>query len=153
MRDGKGFRLGGEPIKSAAAFYAAAKEVLGEELFNKYDFQNAYPVSDEQASFLSRRLAVEGLTGFGGNMKNRYFGAYRAKKFPGAKTYTYIFSHVTPHTEDDKKIPQRDPDRMLAWHLRSYGICSTPCGWEPVVPATCRLPVPGRSTTYSWPTR
>ncbi len=112
----KGFRLGGEPIKSAADFYAAAKEVLGEELYNKYDFQNAYPVSDEQASFLSRRLAVEGLTGFGGNMKNLYFSQYRAKKYPKAKTYSYVFSHVTPGRPDDEMIPLRKHDTMLAWH-------------------------------------
>lgn len=112
----KGFILGGEPLKNASEFYDAAKTVLGEKLYNKYDFANIFPVEDKDASFLARRLAVEGLTGFGGNMKNRYFGAYRAKKFPGAKTYTYIFSHVPPSRPDDKLIPQRDPDRMLAWH-------------------------------------
>lgn len=110
------FELGGRPIESAKEFYAKAKEVLGEELYNKYDFENSYPVSDEDANVLSKHLAVEGLTGFGGNMKNLYFGEYRAKKFPDAKTYSYIFSHVTPSVPDDKKNPLRDPDVMMAWH-------------------------------------
>lgn len=112
----KEFALGGRPIKTAADFYAKAKEMLGEELYNKYDFENAYPVSDEEANVLSKHLAVEGLTGFGGNMKNLCFGEYRAKKFPGAKTYSYVFSHITPSVPDDKKNPLRDPDIMMAWH-------------------------------------
>ena len=112
----KGFILGGKPIESAGEFYAAAKEVLGDEIYAKYDFENAYPVEDSQANFLAKRLAVEGLTGFGGNMKNLYFGKYRAEKFPGAKTYSYVFSHITPSVPDDKKNPLRDPDIMMAWH-------------------------------------
>lgn len=110
------FELGGSAIGSAGEFYAKAKEVLGEELYNKYDFENSFPVKDEEANALSKHLAVEGLTGFGGNMKNLYFGEYRAKKFPGAKTYSYIFSHVTPSVPDDKNNPRRDPDVMMAWH-------------------------------------
>ena len=112
----KEFALGGKPLASAAEFYAAAKEVLGEELYNKYDFENTFPVSDEDANKLSKRLAVEGLTGFGGNMKSLYFGEYRAKKFPGAKTYNYVFSRIAPGVPDDKKNPLRDPDIAMAWH-------------------------------------
>lgn len=112
----KAFELGGRPLATAADFYAKAKEVLGEEIYNKYDFENAFPVKDEDANVLSKRLAVEGLTGFGGNMKNLYFGEYRAKKFPEAKTYSYIFSHITPSVPDDKRNPMRDPDIMMAWH-------------------------------------
>lgn len=110
------FGLGGKPMENAKEFYAAAKNVLGEELYDKYDFEKSYPVEDAQANFLAKRLAVEGLTGFGGNMKNRYFGAYRAEKFPEAKTYSYVFSHITPSVPDDKKNPLRDPDIMMAWH-------------------------------------
>ena len=110
------FALGGQPLANTAEFYAAAKDVLGEELYNKYDFENLFPVEDVQANKLSKRLAVEGITGFGGNMKNLCFGEYRAKKFPGAKTYSYVFSHIAPGVPDDKKNPLRDPDIAMAWH-------------------------------------
>lgn len=112
----KAFVLGGKPLETAAEFYAAAKEMIGEELYNKYDFENTFPVADEDANKLSKRLAVEGLTGFGGNMKSLYFGEYRAKKFPGAKTYSYVFSRIAPGVPDDKKNPLRDPDIAMAWH-------------------------------------
>ena len=112
----KGFELGGAPLHTAAEFYARAREVLGEALYNKYDFENAYPVEDGEANALSKRLAAAGITGFGGNMKNLCFGQYRAKKFPEAKTYSYIFSHITPSVPDDKRNPLRDPDLMMAWH-------------------------------------
>lgn len=49
-------------------------------------------------------------------IKNLYFGEYRAKKFPGATTYSYVFSHVTPSVPDDKTNPLRDPDLAMAWH-------------------------------------
>ncbi|MCI6023419.1 MAG: carboxylesterase family protein [Oscillospiraceae bacterium] len=112
----KGFFLGGKPIHSAKEMYDAIKEVTGEELYEKYDVENLFPVSDEDADKMARHLAIEGLTGFGGNMKNRYFGAYRAEKFPGAKTFSYVFSHVTPVRPEDYDIPLRNPDTMLAWH-------------------------------------
>ena len=89
--------------------------MLGEELYGKYDIKAMFPVTDENASYTSRRLAAEGLTGFGGEMKNRYFGDYRAKKFPDSKTYTYIFSHVTPGRPEDKGTA-RDPEKLLSWH-------------------------------------
>ena len=111
----RGFALFGKEINTAAEFYDAAKEVLGEELYNKYDVKAMFPVTDENAGYTSRRLAAEGLTGFGGEMKNRYFGAYRAEKFPDSKTYTYIFSHVTPGRPEDKGTA-RDPEKLLSWH-------------------------------------
>lgn len=112
----KGFIMGGKPLETSVEFYNAAKEVLGDELYNKYDFEANFPVSDEDANTYSKRLAVEGLTGFGGNMKNLYFGEYRTKKFPEAQTYSYVFSHITPSVPDDKQNPLRDPDVMMAWH-------------------------------------
>ena len=111
----RGFILGGRDLSTAEAFYAAAKELLGEDLYNKYDFKTLFPVDDANANFLSKRLGVEGLTGFGGGMKNRYFGDYRAKKFPGSKTYSYVFSHVPPAHAEEYGTP-RDPDKLMAWH-------------------------------------
>jgi para-nitrobenzyl esterase len=52
----------------------------------------------------------------GGGIQGRYFGAYRAKKFPESKTYTYVFSHVTPTRPEDEAIPRRNYENMLAWH-------------------------------------
>ena len=113
----RGFILGGSPIKSAEAFYAAAKELIGEELYNKYDFENLFPTTDEEAGFLSKHLGAEGLTGFGGNMKNRYFGQYRARRWPESKTWSYIFSRVPPgNPEEYGTGDRRDPNEMLAWH-------------------------------------
>ena len=102
-------------LPAPATSEAAPKEVLGEELYGKYDIKAMFPVTDENASYTSWRLAAEGLTGFGGEMKNRYFGDYRAKKFPDSKTYTYIFSHVTPGRPEDKGTA-RDPEKLLSWH-------------------------------------
>ena len=109
------FGLGGPITKTAAEFYQDARAFLGDELYEKYDFENLFPVEDEKANRLSRHLAVEGLTLNGGEIKNRYFGAYRAKKWPEAKTFTYIFSRVTPHDPADTN-PVRDPEKLLAWH-------------------------------------
>ena len=75
---------------------------------------NTNLIKTESSNLTSRRLAAEGLTGFGGEMKNRYFGDYRAKKFPDSKTYTYIFSHVTPGRPEDKGTA-RDPEKLLSW--------------------------------------
>ncbi len=111
----RGFMLGGKPIDTVEGFYAAAKELLGEELYNKYDFEKLFPIGDAEANRMSRRLAAEGMTGFAGEMKNRCFGAYRAKKFPNSKTYSYIFSHVTPARPEDIGT-SRDPEALLAWH-------------------------------------
>ena len=111
----RGFLLGGNTLETAEAFYDAAKEMLGEELYEKYHFRTLFPVDDAGANKLSKRLAVEGMTGFGGGMKNRYFGEYRAKKFPGVKTWSYVFSRIPPvHPEEYDST--RNPDQLLAWH-------------------------------------
>lgn len=110
-----GLILFGEEIHNAAEFYDAAKDMVGEKLYDKYDVRALFSVTDKNADYISRQLAAEGLTGFGGEMKNRYFGAYRAKKFPNSKTYTYIFSHVTPGRPQDTGT-DRDPEKLLAWH-------------------------------------
>ena len=115
-----GFFLGNRPVKDKKDFYAAIKGIIGEDIYEKYDVEKIFPVSDDLDAAgldrLARRLAIEGLTGFGGNMKNRYFGAYRAEKYPKARTFSYIFSHITPVREEDYSIPLRNPNTMLAWH-------------------------------------
>ena len=44
-----------------------------------------------------------------------WFGAYRAKKFPESKTWSYVFSHVTP-TRPEETGTARDGEKLLAWH-------------------------------------
>ena len=43
-----------------------------------------------------------------------WFGAYRAKKFPESKTWSYVFSHVTP-TRPEETGTARDGEKLLAW--------------------------------------
>jgi para-nitrobenzyl esterase len=112
------FSLGGQAYQTAAEVYARAKELLG-DLYDRFDFENLVSITDDTADRVSRRLAIEGLTPysgiFAGEMVNRYFGDYRAAKFPGTKTYSYIFSHITP-TRPEEKGTVRDSERLLAWH-------------------------------------
>ena len=110
----KGFILGGASFSSAKEFYEVAKDMLG-DLYEKYDFENLIAVTDSDANLVSRKLACRGLTGHGGGMFYRYFGAYRKAKGMTGKTYSYIFAHVTPTRPEDKGT-RRDRDRLLAWH-------------------------------------
>lgn len=110
------FVLGAKPITSAEEFHEKLRSLVGQELYDKYDCGKLFPVSDEDAYVTSRHLAVEGLTGFGGNAKNLYFGEERSKKCPEAKTYSYIFSRVPPTRPVDERIPRRGYHEMLAWH-------------------------------------
>jgi len=102
---------------SAGALLAYCRELLG-DLYDRYDFESLFPVSDGTADALSRRLASLGLArgrGAGGLMVNRYFGAWRAKKAPGRSTFTYLFSRVPPVREQDLSTA-RDPKSLMAWH-------------------------------------
>ncbi|MBR3643274.1 MAG: carboxylesterase family protein, partial [Parasporobacterium sp.] len=58
----KGFFLGGQKAVSREEFYSRAKELLGEALYKKYDFENLVPVTDDSADRVSRMLAARGLT-------------------------------------------------------------------------------------------
>jgi len=54
-------------------------------------------------------------TFFTGEMVRQLFGADRAKKHPESKTYSYIFSRVTPSRPEEKGT-FRDQEHLLAWH-------------------------------------
>ncbi len=101
-------------FENVADFYGYMKELLG-ELYDKYDFEKLYPVTEENLDKRSRWLASYGMTGFGGLMVNRYFGAYRAARKDAGRTFIYRFSHLTPWRPEDVGT-DRDPDKLLAWH-------------------------------------
>ena len=76
---------------TAKEFYDLMREKLG-DLYDKYDFEKLWPVTDENADFMSRVLASRAFGGglgiMGGVITNRYFGAYRAKTAPGVRNWS-----------------------------------------------------------------
>ncbi len=125
-----GLNLGETPMKpgasrmeagftKAADFYKYMKELLG-PLYDKYDFENLVPVTDENVDRESRRLASLGLTpphAFhqGGLTASRYFGEHRAKIAPDKHSFTYLFSRVAPCRPEDYGT-ERDPGKLMSWH-------------------------------------
>jgi len=110
-----GMLLGGDAFTTAAAVYSRVKDMVGEELYNKYDFENLVKITDENADHMSRWLAALGLSWRGSMMVNRYFGEYRASKFPDARTWSYIFSQIPPSLPEETGT-YRDQNNLLAWH-------------------------------------
>ncbi len=110
----KGFILGGKNIETAEEFYEILKD-WSPELYEKYDLRNLISVTDATAEDTSKMLGVRGLTGFGGEMEYRYFGAFRKAIGKSAKTFSYIFSHITPDRPEDKGTA-RDKNVLKAWH-------------------------------------
>lgn len=132
-----------QKFESAAEFYGYMREKLGDELFDKYDFEQLWPVNDENADYLSRVLASRAFGGglgiMGGVITNRYFGAYRAKTAPGVRNWSYAFGRYLPCRPEEKGT-FRDTENLLAWHsgelwytfgaLRDGMPASRP--WEPI---------------------
>ena len=117
-RMGLGFFLGGSGPMTAKQFYENAREMLGEELYAKYDFENLVRVTDENAGRISRYLAARGLSGgFAAGYKSRYFGQYRAEKGDAGRTYAYLFSRIPPTREEDERPGSgRGREFLLSWH-------------------------------------
>lgn len=110
----KTFSLGESAPVTQEQYYALAKEQLG-DLYEKYEFEKNFPCTPENADHMSRWYAALGLTSFGGEIINRFYGAYRKEKGMKGKTWSYLFSHVPPcHPEE--KGTARDSDKLLAWH-------------------------------------
>ncbi len=114
----KGFFLGGSGSMTAGAFYTRAKDLIGEKLYNAFDFENLVKVTDENAGPVSRWLAARGLTGgFMNGFKSRYFGACRKAGGDRGRTYAYIFTRIPPtRHEDEAPGSGRGRDFLLAWH-------------------------------------
>ncbi len=110
----QGFLIGAKEPEQLSDVLAAAKANLG-ELYDKYDFETVSGLTPENADPRSRWLASLGIGGFGGVAEFLKFGALRAEKHPESRTFSYIFSHVTPTRPEEKGGP-RDGDRLLAWH-------------------------------------
>lgn len=108
------FALGAKEPMTVDEYYSQARKLLG-NLYNKYDFENNFPCDEATVDQQGRRLAALGLTGYGGTIVNRYFGAYRKAKGMKGKTWSYLFSHVTPSRPEEAGT-KRDAKRLLAWH-------------------------------------
>ncbi len=124
---------------TAADFYAYSRKLLG-DLYDKYDFENLVPVTDENVEYNARRLASYGLNGSGqanGTIFNRYFGAWRSKTAPDKNTFIFLFDHPTPgRPEDEGTI--RDPKNLMSWHSSElwYNFASLRDGIPPARPWT-----------------
>ena len=140
----RGFSLGPtRKFETAGEFFDLMRERLGDELYEKYDFENLYPVTDENADYLSRVLAsrafADGLGGMGGVMNDRYFGAYRAATAPSVRNWTYAFGRCLPCRPEEKGTA-RDSALQMAWHSGEmwYTFASLREGtpavrpWEPI---------------------
>ena len=112
MRDGVFFNAEG-PV-TQKEYYLLAKERLG-DLYEKYDFEKNFPCTEENADYMSRYMAAMGLTGFGGTMNNRYFGAYRRQHGESGHSYSYLFAHATPCRPEEIGT-DRDSAKLLSWH-------------------------------------
>ena len=115
------------------------RDKLG-DLYEKYDFESLFPVTDENADFQSRVLASRMCgNGLGLTMADRYFGAYRSKTAPDTRNWSYNFGRFPPCRPEDRGTV-RDTDLQLAWHsaelwytfasLREGIPASRP--WEPI---------------------
>jgi para-nitrobenzyl esterase len=112
-----GANRGNKGFENSADFYAYCRELLGDD-YDKFDFEKLVNISDENTDRETRRLASMGLVRserMGGLTMNRWFGKYRAKVAPGKKTFTYLFSRITPTRPEDKGT-DRDGDCLMAWH-------------------------------------
>lgn len=110
----KTFSLGASVPVTEEEYYTLAKGQLG-DLYEKYDFEKNFPCTPENADRMSRWYAALGLTSFGGEIINRFFGAYRKEKGMKGKTWSYLFSHVAPCRPEEKGTA-RDSEKLLAWH-------------------------------------
>ena len=109
-----GMFLGGAPYCSAEEVDGRAREMLG-ELYDKYGFAGIAGITEENFDNRSRYLAAMGMSFRGGIMTSRIFGRYRAEKFPGARTWTYLFAQVPPSRAEEAGTA-RDQEKLLSWH-------------------------------------
>ncbi len=108
--------MSNDKFETAAQFYDFMRERLG-PLYEKYDFESLWPVTDENADMRSRVLASRGIALglFCGVILNRYFGAYRAVHAPETHTYSFSFGHFTPSLPEEAG-QFRDMNHLMAWH-------------------------------------
>lgn len=124
-------------IRKASEFYKVAREMLG-DLYDKYDFESLVKVDDSNVDRATRRLASLGLNmtqRMGGVAVNLRFGRVRKEHAPEQKTYTYLFSRVPPHRQEDLGT-MRDPALQMSWHSCElwYTFASLREGIPPVRP-------------------
>jgi len=79
---------------TAEEFYAYVRETFGDELCDKYDFENNYVVTDGtvNAKFVE-------FTSHAALVSNKAFAVIRANQNEGGSAYLYSFGRVTPGAE------------------------------------------------------
>lgn len=97
--------LDGDPKKvmDIQAFYASWKKTLGEDLYNKYQFEKLYPAYTPTDAY-RQHLKVQA------DMyleQNRIAGSLLKEKNPKSKVFVYYFDHPTPG---------RDREYYGSWH-------------------------------------
>ncbi len=104
-------------FETAREFYDFMREKIGSDLYDQYDFESLWPVTDENADLMSRVLSGRAFGGGLGSgvIVNRYFGAFRARTAPEAHTYSYAFGRFIPCRPEERGT-YRDTDNLLAWH-------------------------------------
>ena len=115
--DGPALMDMGKKFETAEEFYDFMKEKLG-DLYDTYEFEKLFLVTDENVRMMGRILAARGLSdGFlnGGVIQNRYFGAYRSVHAPQTNTYSYTFGRYLPSRPEEKDTV-RDSREQMAWH-------------------------------------
>lgn len=89
-------------LNTAEAFYAYYKDMLGEELYEKYDFPHTCRVVDAIAEDTARILNHSVFT----VTNNMLFGK-KAEEYHTGDVYIYLFTHFTPG---------RNEEELWAWH-------------------------------------
>jgi para-nitrobenzyl esterase len=109
-----------EKLDTAQKFYSYFKELLG-PLYDKYDFEHLVTVSDNDAWYMTKRLAAMGLCPIGREgmgrslMMHRIFGMDMKRHHPEAKTFIYLWSHQLPVRPEDYGT-FRDPGETFSFH-------------------------------------
>jgi len=89
-------------LNTAEAFYAYYKDMLGEELYEKYDFPHTCRVVDAIADDTARIFNHSVFT----VTNNMLFGK-KAEEYHTGDVYIYLFTHFTPG---------RNEEELWAWH-------------------------------------
>ena len=89
-------------LQTADDFYAYYKDMLGEELYSKYDFPHTCRVVDATAEDTARVLNHSVFT----VTDNMLFGK-KAEEYNTGDVYIYLFTHFTPG---------RNEEELWAWH-------------------------------------
>lgn len=109
------------PFTNKEDFYQNYRLFIGDELYEKYDFEKLFPVTDESCWRKAKYLSGQGLSindrpgGSRNVMLDRVFAKLRFEKYPDKKVFIYYLTHILPGRDEDKGTP-RDTENLLAYH-------------------------------------